>query len=128
VAVLGIPKIYRPRLSSEEVSPETTDLRIRARGSEPLTWSVAVYDAGGAPIATFPPTTGDRLRLVWGGGSGTALPTAPGTYVVSVEARDAAGRIARPAVLTLLVGPPPSPSPTSTPEGPTTSASATPSP
>ncbi|HWO70400.1 MAG TPA: peptidoglycan recognition protein [Actinomycetota bacterium] len=127
VAVLGIPKIYRPRLSSEEVPPGTTDLRIRARGSEPLTWSVAAYDAGGALIATFPPATGDRLRLVWGGGSGTALPTAPGAYAVSIEARDAAGRIARPAVLTLLVGPPPSPSPTPSP-GPTPSASATPSP
>ncbi len=127
VAALGTPKIYRPRLSSEEVPPGTTDLRIRARGSEPLTWSVAAYDAWGAPIASFPPATGDRLRLVWGGGSGTALPTAPGTYVVSIEARDAAGRIARPAVLTFLVGPPPSPSPSATPSpSPTPSGSPTP--
>ena len=126
VAALGAPKIYRPRLSSEEVPPGTTDLRIRARGSEPLTWSVAAYDPGGAQIATFPPTTGDRLRLVWGGGSQTALPTAPGTYLVSIEARNAAGRIARPAVLTLHVGPPSSPSPGPSP-APTPSASATPS-
>ncbi len=118
VAALGLPKIYRPRLSSEEVVPGATDLRIRARGSEPLTWAVAAYDPTGGLIWSFPPTSGDRLRLRWGDGSGAALPTTPGTYTVSIEARDGAGRLARPALLTFTVGPPPSPSPSPSPSPP----------
>jgi uncharacterized protein with LGFP repeats len=102
VAGMGLPKIYRPRLSTTRLTPDVSRLRIRAGASGPLTWWVAAFDPSGARVASFPPATGDRLLLTWDG-TGEPLPRTPGTYTVSIRARDGRGERARPAVLSFRV-------------------------
>ncbi|HXF35892.1 MAG TPA: peptidoglycan recognition protein [Actinomycetota bacterium] len=102
VARTGLPKIYRPRLSTTRLTPDVTRLRIRAGASGPLTWSVAAFDRSGARVATFPPATGERLALTWDG-TGDPLPRTPGRYEVRIRARNGDGERARPAILPFRV-------------------------
>jgi hypothetical protein len=110
VAHTGLPKIYAPRLSdSPVVAGSTSVVRIRARGSKPLAWSVSVLDATGATVVDVPTTRGDTLDARW-----TAeLPT-PGSYLVVIGAADRDGAAARPAELPLVVEAPPGPTPSPT--------------
>jgi uncharacterized protein with LGFP repeats len=64
VATVGLPKLYNPRLSiSTIVSGQPVDIRIRAKGSTSMTWSVSVLDPIGNAIASFPGQTGEALEL-----------------------------------------------------------------
>jgi hypothetical protein len=123
VAHTGLPKIYAPRLSlGSIVAGETTTVRMRARGSTILRWSVNVLDAAGTTVASVPAETGDRLDTRW-----EATVAAPGRYRVIIAATARNGTPARPAELALVVAPEPSPTPSPMPS-PTPSPSSTPGP
>jgi N-acetylmuramoyl-L-alanine amidase len=124
VARIGLPKLYNPRLStSTVVTGQPEDIRIRARGSTSMTWSVSVLDPSGNEIASFPAQTGQALEVVWPATGPPAQPDVPGVYRVVIGASAPNGALARPATLTLTVGPIPTPSPS-----PTASPTATTSP
>jgi len=124
VAAIGLPKLYNPRLSTSTiVTGQPVDIRIRAKGSTSMTWSVSVLDPSGNEIASFPAQTGQAPEVVWPATGPPAQPDAPGVYQVVIGASAANGALARPATLTLTVGPIPTPSPS-----PTASPTATPSP
>jgi hypothetical protein len=120
VGRLGLPKIYEPRLSTTTfVAGEAQRLRIGARGSAWLSWSVTILGPDGARVAELPAQDGDRLAL-WS----RPVFDAAGAYRVIIAASDRSGRHARPAELELVVkAPAPSPTPSASP-----SPSATPSP
>ncbi len=125
-AGIGLPKIYAPRLSAASyISGQTVNIRIRAKGSKTMTWSVSVLDPTGAEIVTFPDQSGDTLDLLWPANGQPMQPDVPGIYSVVIKAATPGGAQARPATLALTVEsePPPSPSPS-----PTVSPSPTPSP
>jgi hypothetical protein len=119
VARIGLPKLYNPRLSTSTiVSGQPVDIRIRARGSTSMTWSVSVLDPSGNEIASFPAQTGQALEVVWPPTGPPAQPVVPGVYQVVIGASSTNGALARPATLALTVGPiptPSSPSPTASP-------------
>ncbi len=128
VAAIGLPKLYNPRLSTSTiVSGQPVDIRIRAKGSTSMRWTVSVLDPSGNEVASFPGKTGDALELLWPAAGPPAQPDVPGVYQVVIGASAPNGALARPAALTLTVEliPPPSPSPT---ESPTASPSPTVSP
>jgi hypothetical protein len=111
VARIGLPKLYAPRLSvGSIVANEATPIRITARGSARLDWSLAVADADGDVVADLPGQRDDRLSVRW-----DALLATPGRYAVLIWARDARGRRAMPASLPLRVRPEPTPSPSPSP-------------
>jgi N-acetylmuramoyl-L-alanine amidase len=115
VARIGLPKIYAPRASTAKITAsETTAIRVRARGSATLRWSVSVLDASGAVVWHTRPPRDDRFSIRW-----DATLDAPGRYRIEIDATDHDGRPARAAVLPLFVriapSPSPSPSPTTTP-------------
>jgi len=116
VAAIGLPKLYNPRLSTSTiVTGQPVDIRIRAKGSASMTWTVSVLDPSGNEIATFPGQTGVTLDLLWPATGSPAQPDIPGVYHVVVGASAPNGSLALPAVLTLTVGPIPSPSPSLSP-------------
>lgn len=121
VARRGLPKIWNPRLNHEQVTVgEPVDIRIRARGSSTLDWSVTVLDPLGALFADLGGQTAEALEVIWPYGGPQAHPTGPGLYTVLLSATDASGRVARPATLSLEVG---SASPSPSPSTPSPSAS-----
>ncbi len=112
VAGIGLPKIYRPKLSTGEiVAGIGGDIRIRAGATEPLAWSVTVLDAGGAVAATLPAPAGMSLDLVWSPLGPPPQPSVPGDYLVVITGQTTGGRVALSASLALTVLPAPSPSP-----------------
>jgi hypothetical protein len=124
VAAIGLPKLYNPRLSTSTiVSGQPVDIRLRAKGSTSMRWSVSVLDPSGNEIASFPGQTGEALELVWPATGPPAQPDVPGVYQVVIGASAPNGALARPASLAFTVEPIPSPSPS-----PTTSPSPTASP
>jgi hypothetical protein len=128
VARIGLPKLYNPRLSTATiVTGQPVDLRIRAKGSTSMTWSVSVLDPSGGQIASFPAQTGQALEVVWPATGPPAQPIVPGVYQVIIGASAANGALARPAALSLTVQPIPSPSASPT-ASPTTSPSPSASP
>ncbi len=111
VARIGLPKLYAPRLSVRSlVANEPTPVRITARGSTTLDWSLAIADPGGGVVARLPDQHGDRLSVRW-----DAILATPGRYAVLISARDARGRRATLASLRLRVEPEATPSPSPTP-------------
>jgi N-acetylmuramoyl-L-alanine amidase len=121
VAHTGLPKIYAPRLSvSSFVAGEAVSVRVKARGSAALVWSVSVLDGMGATVASLPADKGDRLDVRWDAATAT-----PGAYRVVIAASTPAGAAARPATLPLTVEPLPTPTPSPTPSA---TPSATPTP
>ncbi|MGZ4154641.1 MAG: peptidoglycan recognition protein family protein [Actinomycetota bacterium] len=111
VARTGLPKFYDPRLSTTTlVAGEPGAVRVKARGSATLVWTVTVLDATGATVAEVPSPRRDRLDVRWD----TTL-TTPGEYRVVIAAATSKGAAARPAILPLSVAPVQSPSPTPTP-------------
>jgi len=126
VAGMGLPKIYRPTLTpSSLVGGIPQDIRIRARGSEPLDWTVTVVDAVGSVVAALPPQSGGPLDLRWPALGGPPQPTLPGVYRVVVAGQAPDGRVARAASVPLAVAIVPSPSASPT-VGPTASPSPSP--
>jgi hypothetical protein len=124
---LGLPKIYRPALSTTAVATDApVSVRVRARSSGSFSWRVTVLGPGGAPVAVIRGPKGKTLDVRWVA-DGSAQPLAAGTYRVLVETAGAVGEQARPATLTLVAEPPPSPSPTATPT-PTVSPTVSPTP
>jgi hypothetical protein len=120
VSRIGLPKLYAPRLSTGAIiAGQPASVRIVARGSRTLVWSVSVLDPTGVVVSDIPETTNDRLDVRW-----PATLATPGEYIVVVAASERDGTPARPAELPLLVAAPePSPTPTPTP-----SSTATPTP
>jgi hypothetical protein len=115
VARIGLPKLYNPRLSTSTiVTSQPVDIRIRARGSTSMTWSVSVLDPSGNEIASFPAQTGQALEVMWPATGPPAQPDVPGVYRVVIGASAPKGARARPATLALTVGPIPTPSPSPT--------------
>ena len=128
VATTGLPKLYNPRLSTSAiVSGQPVDIRIRAKGSTSMTWSVSVLDPSGSEIASFPNQSGDALEVVWPAMGPPAQPDVPGVYQVVIRGSAPNGALARPATLAFTVEPIPTPSPSPT-VSPTVSPTATPSP
>jgi N-acetylmuramoyl-L-alanine amidase-like protein len=121
----GLPKFYAPRLSTASlVAGEPTAVRVKARGSTRLAWTVSVLDATGATVAELAGQKGDRLDVRWD----AALDT-PGRYRVVIAAATPKGATARPAILPLTVAPTPTPSPSPTPTlSPSPSPTVTPTP
>ncbi len=124
VARRGLPKIYKPRLSIAELTAGVpADLRMRARGSGPLLWSVTLLGPDGAVVAQLGEASGRELDLTWPGIGPPAQPTTPGAYSIAIAAMAPDGRLARSAFFSLTVlsaptptpSPPPSPSPSSPP-------------
>jgi hypothetical protein len=118
VARRGLPKIWNPRLNHEQITVgEPVNIRIRARGSAKLDWSVTVLDPAGVLFADLGGRTTDRLRVIWPAGGPPAPPTVPGLYTILLSAADAKGRVARPAALSFEVASAlfPSPSPSVSP-------------
>jgi hypothetical protein len=132
VAAIGLPKMYNPRLSTSTiVTGQPVDIRIRAKGSTSMTWSVSVLDPSGNRIASFPAQTGQVLEVVWPATGPQAQPDVPGVYQVAIGASAPNGALARPATLAFTIEPIPTPfpSPTASPTNtPSPSASPTPSP
>ena len=86
VATTGLPKLYNPRLSTSAiVSGQPVDIRIRAKGSTSMTWSVSVLDPSGNEIASFPDQTGDALEVVWPAIGPPTQPDVPGVYQVVIR-------------------------------------------
>lgn len=115
VAAMGLPKIYKPTLSTTSiVIGQPADVRIRAKGSTSMTWTVTIMDPAGGVFATFPTLVGEAIDVLWPAGDPTAQPTLIGDYQVVISATGEEGALTRPASLTLRVEPvpPPSPSPT----------------
>jgi N-acetylmuramoyl-L-alanine amidase-like protein len=111
VARTGLPKIYAPRLSTTSfVAGDAVDVRVKARGSTTLTWTVTVLDSAGTVVSTLPGQRGDRLDAAW-----DAAAAAPGAYRIVIAAATPRGDAARPATLSLTVEPLPTPTPTPTP-------------
>jgi hypothetical protein len=129
VAAIGLPKLYNPRLSTSTiVSGQPVDIRIRAKGSTSMRWSVSVLDPSGNQIASFSGQTGESLELVWPATGPPAQPDVPGVYLVVMGGCAPKGALARPATLAFTVEPVPSPSPSPTVSpSPTASPSASPS-
>jgi hypothetical protein len=116
VAARGLPKIWNPRLNEEQVVlGDPVNLRVRARGSAVLEWSVAVLGPDGTLFADLGTQAGDRLDLVWPKGGPPPHPTEPGAYAIRVRAVDGQGGVARSALLSLEVVAAPSPSPSPSP-------------
>ncbi|HEX6331029.1 MAG TPA: N-acetylmuramoyl-L-alanine amidase [Actinomycetota bacterium] len=119
VAKRGLPKIWKPRLTEEGLVAGTpTKLRILARGSTDLRWSVTLLGPDGAAIADLGTRNGTRLALRWPKTGPPPQPTVPGTYTVQITGDARGGATARPASLPLVVAPPtpsPTPSPTTSP-------------
>jgi hypothetical protein len=130
VAARGLPKIWNPRLNEEQlVLGDPANLRVRARGSAVLEWSVAVLGPDGTLFAELGTQAGDRLDLVWPRGGPPPQPTEPGAYTIRVRAVDGAGGVARSALLPFQVVAAPSPSPSPSPSvSPSPTPSPTPSP
>ena len=124
VRATGLPKIYRPQASTEQVTPGLDTVTFTARGSESLTWQVNVVAADGSVLASLP-QAGTNLALTWDGSDASGLPLPPGSYSAVIQAQSADGNVALPASLPIAVNPIPTPSPSPTPS-PT--ASTTPSP
>jgi N-acetylmuramoyl-L-alanine amidase len=104
VARRGLPKIWNPRLNDEQVTVgEPVNIRILARGSTTLDWSVTVLDPAGASFADLGVQTAETLEVIWPPGGPPAHPTLPGVYTVLLSATDAKGRVARPAALSFEV-------------------------
>ena len=111
VARIGLPKMYDARLSVSSVAAgEQATVRIRARGSTTLRWSVELVDHAGTGVEEIANVRDDRLGVRW-----PALVDAEGSYMVVVTAHDGRGRRAMPASLPLVVRPAPSPTPTVSP-------------
>jgi hypothetical protein len=125
VAARGLPKIWNPRLTVERLVAGTpANLRILARGSTALRWSVTVLGPDGSVVADLGSQRGDRLMLSWSKNGPPPQPVLPGTYTVQIAGAAPGGGAARPASLPLVVAAPaPSPTPSPTP-----SPSSTPSP
>ncbi|HZD17934.1 MAG TPA: N-acetylmuramoyl-L-alanine amidase [Actinomycetota bacterium] len=116
VAARGLPKIYKPRSSRSELEVGTpVNIRIRARGSGPLAWSVSVLAPDDTVFAELGGAAGDRLDLVWSRTGAPVQPTVAGTYLIVLDAVDAEGSPARGAVLPLTALPAPTPTPSPTP-------------
>lgn len=130
VANRGLPKIYKPRVSRSELQVGVpANVRVRARGSEPLEWSVSVLAPDGTVYAELGESSGARLDLAWSRAGPPAQPTVAGAYALVITADGPDGSSARPAILPLVVLPEPTPSPSpSPPPSPSPSPSATPSP
>ena len=119
---IGLPKIFEPRLSTTTfVAGQPQRLRVGAKGSASLSWSVTVLAPDGAAVMELTAPRDDRLAL-W------SRPTfeVTGRYRVLVAAADRAGHPARPAELSFVVKPAPSPSPSPSPSA-TASPGASPS-
>jgi hypothetical protein len=127
---MGLPKMYHPRLSRTGiVSGQPANVRIRARGSATLRWTVVVLDPAGTAVGAFPLQRGELLDLLWQAHGPPAQPDVPGTYHVVISAKGRSGKVARPAWLAFTVKPAPSPSPSPTPSPtPSGSPSVSPSP
>ena len=109
---LGLPKIWNPRTNVTELDPAAPQiLRVRARGSAVLTWSVVVLAPDGTVAADLGQTTGELLDLVWPKAGPPPRPTVPGTYAVVISATGPDGTLARSATVPLEVLPGPSPTP-----------------
>ena len=126
VASRGLPKIYKPRLSRDELEVgRPANVRIRARGSGPLTWSVSVLAPDGSVYAELGEASGANLDLTWSRTGSPAQPSVAGDYAIVITAAGSDGASARGSTLPLAVilapTPPPTPSPSPSP-------SATPSP
>lgn len=118
VAERGLPKIFKPRLlPAELISGVPADVRIRARGSGPLVWSVSLLGPDGGVAAELGEASGRDLDLTWPGTGPPPQPTTPGAYTIAVAATAPDGRLARTALLPLavLAAPTPTPSPTPSP-------------
>ena len=125
VSTIGLPKLYKPRLSPSTIVPgQPVDIRIRAKGSTSMRWSVWVLDPSGAQIGNFPDQTGQVLDMVWPAIGSFAQPNVPGIYRVVIEARVPNGALARPATLDLTVGTISTPSPSPTAATPSASPTA----
>jgi hypothetical protein len=118
VAALGTPKIFRPKLSDDEIVPGQTMLSITATGSEELRWEVFVLDASGATMRVWRPRA-TELLVTWNGKGRRGMGWVPaGDYTVVITAKVAGTTsVARQAELPLTVPaePEPTPSPTESP-------------
>jgi hypothetical protein len=115
VAARGLPKIWQPRLSTEELVAGTPrNLHVRARGSTQLRWSVEVLAPDGS-VVDLGRERGRRLHVVWSRSGPPAQPSTPGTYEVRISATGAGGGVARAASVPLEVVVAPAPSPSATP-------------
>jgi uncharacterized protein with LGFP repeats len=111
---LGLPKIYRPSLSTISVpSDGPVSIRIRASSSGAFRWLVTVVGPDGAEVATIRGPKGATLDVRWMA-DGTTQPLEPGTYRIVIVTTGPMGSRARPAELTVSVEPPVSPSPSPT--------------
>jgi hypothetical protein len=118
---IGLPKLYAPHLSAASVVVAVpVSVRIVARGSRTLVWSVSIIDPTGTTLWNVPRQVGTRLDVRW-----EATPTTIGSYRVIIEARQRDGKAALPAELPLRVEP--ATGPTASPT-PTVSASTSPTP
>ena len=112
VARRGLPKIWNPRLNHEQIGVgEQVNIRIQARASTQLDWSVTVLDPAGALFANLGGQTTDALDVIWPPAGPPAHPAVPGLYTVLLSATDARGRVARSATLSFEVVSALSPSP-----------------
>lgn len=128
VANRGLPKIYKPRLSRSELQVGVpVNVRVRARGSEPLEWSVSVLSPDGTLFAELGESSGATLDLAWSRAGPPAQPTVAGVYTLTIAGFGSGGTLARAAAFPLTVLPEPTPSPSPSPS-PSQSPSATPSP
>ncbi|MEB4615177.1 putative Ig domain-containing protein [Leucobacter sp. M11] len=88
------PQITRDELPGGTVGKGYGSVEITATGTAPLTWSVSTAGPGGAQTQTPP-----GLRLDPATGALTGIPTAPGTYVLTVTVTDAYGSDTKEFVL-----------------------------
>jgi len=97
VNAMGLPKIYRPRLSASELAPGARPFEIGAGSSQRLRWQIRVREASGDIVARLPDRRGQRLDVTWWPRA-APYPRQAGRYMVVLEAT-AAGELARTAVL-----------------------------
>ena len=101
----GLPKIWSPARSVEAISLwQAQTVQLTATMSEPMSWTVAITDALGAPVRQFA-GAGALVDATWDGKRSDGTPVAPGTYTATIRARTTAGAEAREAVLAVVVNP-----------------------
>jgi hypothetical protein len=101
-AGLGLPKVLRPHESSLRIGPGSATVRIGARGTARLAWTVSIRTRSGDVVRTFH-AHGKYLRVRWDGKDGAGHRQASGKYRVVIAGKDAAGRLALPAMLPVEV-------------------------
>ncbi|MBI4261546.1 MAG: N-acetylmuramoyl-L-alanine amidase [Actinobacteria bacterium] len=114
VVAMGLPKLYRPKVSPGSFLPAEGSITVTATGSGgSLTWRVEILAPDGSIFRALRRKAVD-LSLTWAGrGQGTWAP--PGEYSVVIRATAPSGATALSATLPLTIEAPPEPSPTPTP-------------